>query len=182
MDENNYENRHEHYHENCFLCRHPVLKHILVGLLTFLGAFAAFYVVTDWHYKRMLDPMVQMRKMDRMMMKEARQAEQMMHRRMHQAERLENRAGEIVHIEKTDDAYKIVMNLKPFDNNEKNVEVTTDGNKLTINAAGETKKKNKNAIIRFTQSFIFPDEADLGELSKYRDGEKYIIVVPIEDD
>ena len=80
MDENNYENSHEHKAENCFLCGHPVLRHILVGILTFLGAFAAFYVVTDWHYKRMLDPMVQMRKMDRMMMKEARMAEKVARR------------------------------------------------------------------------------------------------------
>ena len=45
MDENNYENRHEYKSENCFLCGHPVLRHILIGILTFLGAFAAFYVV-----------------------------------------------------------------------------------------------------------------------------------------
>lgn len=182
MDENNYENRHERYHENCFLCGHPVLKHILTGLLTFLGAFAAFYVVTDWHYKRMLDPMVQMRKMDRMMMKEARQAEKFARREMGRENWIERKAGEIVHIEKTDDAYKIIINLKPFDNNEKNIEVTREGNKLTINAAGETKKHNKNAIIRFTQSFIFPDEAELGEMSKFKDGDKYIIVVPLDTD
>ena len=57
MEENNY--RHEGF-DDCFLCKHPALKHVLVGLLVFFGAFAAFYVVADWHFKRMLDPMVQM--------------------------------------------------------------------------------------------------------------------------
>lgn len=181
MDENNYENSHEHKAENCFLCGHPVLRHILVGILTFLGAFAAFYVVTDWHYKRMLDPMVQMRKMDRMMMKEARMAEKVARRDFERADLLENKAGQIVHTEKTDDAYKIIINLKPFDNDEKNVEVTTEGNKLTVTAAGETKKHNKSAIIRFTQSFIFPDDAKISEMSKFKDGDKYIIIIPVDD-
>ena len=181
MEENNYENRNEHKHENCFLCNHPVMKHVFIAILTFLGAFAAFYVVTDWHYKQMLDPIVQMRKMDRMMMKEARQAERIAHKDILKGEWLEHKAGEIVHIEKTDDAFKIIINLRPFDKEEKNVEDKTEGNKLTVNAAGETKKRNKNAIIRFTQSFIFPEEAKLSEMSKFKDGDKYIIVVPIED-
>ena len=182
MDENNYGNKQEHNHENCFLCKHPVMKHVLIGILTFLGAFAAFYVVTDWHYKRMLDPFVQMRKMDNMMMKEARQAEWNAKKEILKGDWLEHKASEIVHIEKSDDAYKIIINLKPFDNDEKNVEVTTDGNKLTVNAAGETRKRNKNAIIRFSQSFIFPEEANLSEISKFKDGDKYFIVVPLKED
>lgn len=178
MDENNYGQNHEH-HGDCFLCGHPILKHILVGLLTFLGAFAAFYVVTDWHYKRMLDPVFQMKKMDRIMQKEERQMHKMTGREMRKGAMLEHKAGQIVHIEKGDDAYKIIINLKPFDNNEKNVEVSADNKTLTINAAGETKKHNKDAIVRFTQSFIFPDNAELGEMSKFKEGDKYIIIVPI---
>lgn len=70
MEENNY--RHEEF-DDCFLCRHPALKHVLVGLLVFLGAFAAFYVVADWHFKRMSDPVVQMRLMDRAFQQQERQ-------------------------------------------------------------------------------------------------------------
>ena len=65
MEDNNY--RHEDF-DNCFLCKHPVLKHVLTGLLVFLGAFAAFYVVTDWHFKRMMDPVSQMRRIDKAIM------------------------------------------------------------------------------------------------------------------
>ena len=52
----------------CFWCKHPICKSIFIALLVFFGAFAAFYVVTDWHFKRMLDPSVQMRKVEKMMM------------------------------------------------------------------------------------------------------------------
>lgn len=181
MEENNYENKHEHRADDCFMCKHPAMKHIFIGILTFLGAFAAFYVVTDWHFKRMFDPMVQMRKMDRAIMKEARMAERIARKDAIKTDLLENQASHIINIDKTEDAYKIIINLKPFDNDEKNVEVTTEGNKMTITAAGETKKHNKSAIIRFTQSFIFPDNALIGEMSRFRDGNKYIIVVPLED-
>lgn len=181
MEENNYENKHEHRADDCFMCKHPAMKHIFIGILTFLGAFAAFYVVTDWHFKRMFDPMVQMRKMDRAIMKEARMAERIARKDAIKADLLENQASHIINIDKTEDAYKIIINLKPFDNDEKNVEVTTEGNKMTITAAGETKKHNKSAIIRFTQSFIFPDNAIIGEMTKFKDGNKYVIVVPLED-
>lgn len=182
MEENDTKYEHHHHDDKCFLCAHPVMKHICVGILTFLGAFAAFYVVTDWHYKRMLDPMFQMRKIDRMMQKEAGQIQKMSDREMQKGFMAEHKANQIVHVEKSSDAYKIIVNLKPFDNNEKNIKVSTEDSKLTINAAGETKKHNKEAIVRFTQSFIFPEDAALTKLSKFKDGDRYIIVVPVRAD
>lgn len=177
MDENNYGNNH---HENCFLCGHPVLKHVLTGLLVFLGAFAAFYVVTDWHYKRMLDPVVQMKKMDRMMQKENFYARKMMKKELREGARLDSKVNQIVHIEKLDDIYQIIIDLKPFDNNEKNVEISTAGDTLTINAAGEKTRHGKESIIRFAQSFTFPEDVDLTKLAKTREGNQYIITIPID--
>ena len=64
----------------CFWCKHPICKSIFIALLVFFGAFAAFYVVTDWHFKRMLDPSVQMRKVEKMMMNDERQMDKMINR------------------------------------------------------------------------------------------------------
>ena len=66
-EEHDLKHRHEHY--GCFHERHPWLAHLLTALSVLIGAFLAFYVVTDWHYKRLLDPVHQMKKMERMMMK-----------------------------------------------------------------------------------------------------------------
>ena len=74
MEDNNY--KHEEF-DDCFLCKHPALRYILTGLLIFLGAFAAFYVVSDWHFKRMLDPAFQMRRMDRAVMQRERNFDKM---------------------------------------------------------------------------------------------------------
>lgn len=177
MDENNY--RHEEF-DNCLLCNHPVLKHILTGLLVFLGAFAAFYVVSDWHFKRMLDPGYQMRRMDRAMMRQEHRYDKMARKEMQRQYKLDEKISGFIHVEKSKDAYKIIIDLKPFDNNEKNVEVSTAGNILTINAAGEKNARNKEEVIRYNQNFTFGDDVDLDKITKIREGNKYIITVPIE--
>ncbi|MBO5435748.1 Hsp20/alpha crystallin family protein [bacterium] len=189
MDENNNEymehkeqnNYYAHHHEHCFLCKHPFLKTLLTALLTLFGAYLAFYVVTDWHYKRMLDPAVQIRKMDRMIQKEEHQMHKMFDKEIRKEKKLERKASDLIQVEKTDDAYKIIVDLKPFNNDEKNVSVTRDGDALTINLAGEVKKYNKDLLVHLTQKFIFPDEANLDEISKFKDGNNYYIVVPIRD-
>lgn len=188
MEDNNY--KHEEF-DDCFLCKHPALKHVFTGLLVFLGAFAAFYVVTDWHFKRMLDPAVQMRRMDRAIMQRERNFDRMEKRAIKAQERYDQRAfdqqqrvaktvSDFIHVEKTPDSYKIVIDLKPFDNNEKNVEVKTEGNTIIINAAGEKNKHNKTEIIRFSQAFNFGDDVDVENMTKIREGNKYIINIPLD--
>lgn len=170
----------EEHQTDCFLCGHPVLKHILTGLLVFLGAFTAFYVVTDWHYKRMLDPVVQMRKMDKMMMKEQHQAERMFDRQAKKDFNLEKKTERFIRAEKDADNYKIIIDLKPFDNDEKNVEVTTNGNVLTVTAAGAVKKHGTEHVLKVSQSYSFNDDVDLNKLTKIREGNEYIIFIPID--
>ena len=170
----------EHHTTDCFLCGHPVLKHILVGLLVFFGAFAAFYVVTDWHYKRMLDPIVKMKKMDRMMMREQRQAARMFENQAMKDFRFEQKTERFIRAEKDNKNYKIIIDLKPFDNDEKNVEVTTNGNVLTVTAAGAVKKHGKEHILRVSQSYSFNDDVDLSRMTKIREGNEYIIFIPVD--
>ena len=89
MEDNNY--RHEEF-DDCFLCKHPALRHFLTGLLVFLGAFAAFYVVSDWHFKRMLDPVSQMKRMDRAFMQRERNFDKMERRALKQQNWMDKKA------------------------------------------------------------------------------------------
>lgn len=166
--------------DNCFLCRHPLMKTLLISLLVFLGAFTAFYVVTDWHFKRMLDPAVQMRKVEKIMQHDQRQYDKMMNRQVKKEMAFERNIQRYIHVERNPQNYKIFIDLKPFDNNEKNIEVTTEGNNLTINAAGENKKHGHNQIIRLSQTFAFDEDVDLSKINKIREGSDYVIVVPID--
>lgn len=165
---------------DCFLCRHPFLKTLLVALMVFLGAYLAFYVVTDWHYKRMLDPAVQMRKVERMMRHDERQYERMLHNEMKKGVAVEKGIQRYIHVERTPGDYKIFIDLKPFNNNEKNIEVSTEGNSVRIDAAAEKTKFGQNEIIRISQIFSFDEKVDLSKMSEVREGNEYIITIPVQ--
>ena len=180
MDENNnYENHEHHHHHDCWLCDHPVFKHIITALMVFLGAYLAFYTVTDWHFKRMLDPAMQMRRIERKMLHEQKQIENMYKRNMERGMHLEEQTAGYIRAEKRPDAYEIIVNLRPFDNSDKNVEVRTDGETHTVIAAGEKETRNHEKVIKVIQQFTFNDDVDLSSITKTRRGSNYIITVPI---
>ena len=175
MDEQN--NKHE---DDCFLCKHPLFKLLLISILVFLGAYAAFYVVSDWHFKRMMNPEFHMHKIEKRLIQDERMAERAMKKDFKQDFREMSHGVKFVYVVRTPDSYKILVNLVPFDNNEKNVEVKTNDNHLTISAAGEKVSKNKNEIVEFSQSLTFPEDVDLEKITKIREGNFYVISVPIE--
>jgi len=166
--------------DNNFM-KHPVLKYVVVALLVFLGAFSAFYVAADMHFKKMLDPVFQMQKIDRALMKQERQFNKMMESEFDQANRFGQNTAQFIHIDKTPDNYRIIIDLKPFDNNEKNVEVKTEGRTLSINASGENNRRNKHEVLKYSQTFNFGNNADLENITKVRQGSSYIITVPVEE-
>lgn len=177
MEDNNY--RHEEF-DNCFLCKHQALKHVLIGLLVFLGAFAAFYVVADWHFKRMLDPMFQMRKMDRAFAQQERQMDKFARKEFAKEHKMMQNTAPFIHVDRTEDTYKIVIDLRPFDNDEKNVEVKSNGNTVTINAAGELNSRRGQKIMRYSQTFAFGERINTSDITKVRQGNEYIITIPFD--
>lgn len=177
MEENN-----NHEHHTCEIERHPVLKHLLYGLMALIGAFLAFYVVTDWYFKAMLNPINQMKRMDRAIEKRDRQMEKAFKKAFHGTEKLQERANHIIRLEQDDAAYKVLVDLVPLNDSEKNVEVKTNGNILTVKAAGIHGLGNRKSLVEFTQSYMFGDNVDLSKLTKERKGDMYIITIPMEDE
>ena len=160
-------------------CRHPLLKSILTGLLIFLGAYCAFYTVADWHYKTMFRRAFTNDapgRMERMMHKEMRAMDAM----FAQDAKLSKKAGNIIHLKQTKDFYKIAIDLRAFDNNENNVQVTTNGNVLTINGRSIKKSKHNEQISEFQQQYMFGPDVKLSDLTKSTEGNFYIITIPIE--
>ena len=86
-----------------------------------------------------------------------------------------------IHVDKADDAYKIIIDLRPFDNNEKNIEVKTNGNMVTINAAGEKNSHKGQEITRYSQTFAFGEKINSDEITKVRQNNEYIITIPFID-
>ncbi len=175
MEENN------HYEHHSVFERHPILKHLLYGLCALIGAFLAFYAVTDWYFKAMLNPVNQMKRMDRAIEKRDRQMEKAFKKAFQGTERLQDRANHVMKLEQSDNEYKVIVDLVPLNNSEKNVEVRTNGNVLTVRAAGIHGLGNRKSLVEFTQSYMFGDNVDLSQLTKEREGDTYIIKIPIED-
>ena len=101
-------------------------------------------------------------------------------RAFHHEQRMADAVSDFIHVEKTPDSYKIVIDLRPFDNDEKNVEEKPEGNTILINAAGEKNKHNKKEILRFSQAFNFGNDVDLENMTKIREGNNYIINIPLD--
>lgn len=158
---------------------HPVMKALFIGILIFLGAFCAFYVVADWHLKTLLRPRFGFypRRMERMMEKELKAMDHM----FEQEGRLAKKAGDIIHLKQAGDTYKVIIDLRAFDNNENNLQVTTNGNILTINGRSIRKSKHNEQISEFQQNYMFGDNVKLNDLTKETEGNYYIISIPIAE-
>ena len=157
-----------------------ILRCTLIGLLIFLGAFCAFYVVADWHYKTISTPdmIFNPKRIEHQMQKDMLEMDKM----FRQDTKMFKKQANIIHIEQMDKFYKIMIDLRAFDNNINNVQVKTNGNNLTIMGRTVKKSNHNEQISEFRQSYLFGEDVKLDDLTKETDGNYYIITIPIEAD
>ena len=203
MNENNenYDEHnalHTHHHQDYIHeihNEHPWISTLMTALLVLLGAFLAFYAVADWHFKRMLDPMSQMKHMERMMMKEDMAMQKMFGhdyrgknlqdksfatkgcpvKNLPNAQKIEN----FIKLDETADFYIITVDLRPFDNDDDNVSVSINNNILTVHAVNEKTQRGNSRMTAVSQSFMFPKGTNFNKISKEQVGDKYIITIPM---
>jgi len=165
--------------ETKLLCRkYPVMKCIFCGIMVFLGAFCAFYVVTDWHFKTMMmkHRMPCKKQIEKSAIKEMKDFNNFQGRENKKFKK----AGNIIHLQNTDEEYRVIIDLRAFDNNENNVHVTTNGNILTITGRTIRKSKNDEQISEFQQNYLFGGNVELRGLTKETLGNYYIVTIPIK--
>lgn len=78
----------------------------------------------------------------------------------------------------TPNEYKIEIDLKPFDKNEKNVNVKIKGNTVKISAGYKTKDKTNYNSSQFYQSITLPSKIDASAIKKEKQGDLLIITIP----
>lgn len=166
--------------EEKMMCRkHPVMKCIFCGLMVFLGAFCAFYVVTDWHFKtimKMKHGLHCEKQMEKAAIKDMKDFENFLGKESKKFKK----AGNIIHIQNAGNEYRIIIDLRAFDNNENNVHVTTNGHILSV--AGRTVRKSQNdeQISEFRQNYLFGGNVQLEKLTKETFGNYYVVTIPIK--
>lgn len=168
-------NREEIYH-TC--AGHSLMKSLLVGLLIFLGAFCAFYVVSDWHFKNLMRPGFRgyPGQMEHMIKKEMKSMNRMFKK---EEGNFLKKTGNIIHLQKEENVYRVIIDLRAFDNNENNVQISANGNILTIAGRSIRKSKNNEQISEFQQNYMFGDNVKLEDLTKETNGNYFIITIPI---
>ena len=165
--------------QECLCKEHPVLKALGIVALIFAGPFCAFYVVTDWHMKSLIgnDFSRDIRAMDRAMQRDIRSMNNMLENK----KKFTAKQPGVIHLEQGQDEYKIMIDLRAFDNNENNIQVLTNGNTLTINGRSIRKSKYDEQISEFQQSYLFGSNVKLFNLEKETKGHYLIISIPINN-
>jgi catechol-2,3-dioxygenase len=113
-----------------------------------------------------------------MMRKDMHKMDKLMRENM----RFSDKSANVIHIEQSKDFYKVIIDLRAFENNENNVKVSTNGNLLTINGRTVKKAKHDEQISEFQQQYMFGSNVKLDDLTKETDGNFYVITIPIEND
>lgn len=178
-ENNNYCETNSYENKKSFFEKHPFLKHLFYGFLSLLGAFLAFYMVTDWYFKSMLDPINQIKRMDKAIEKRDREIEKTFKKAFTGTQKMQERANRVIRLEQDEDEYKVIVDLIPLNDNERNIEVKANGNVLTVKAVGIRGMGDRKSIMEFIQSYRFNDNVDLNKLTQDRKGDDYIITVPI---
>ncbi|MCD7878935.1 MAG: hypothetical protein LUG16_03255 [Candidatus Gastranaerophilales bacterium] len=203
MEENNNYNNENEKHV-CFE-KHCWKKCLAMLCAAFLGGFLAFYFVADqmaykYHQdyfnpkkfeKRMMNDMDRMYKRDMKAFDDAFK----MHDKMVKPEKHDKKQkfkrdnidmpdfmsnSVRVKTEFEDNIYKVIIGLRPFEENENKVNYNVNGRKLTVFGNSDVKDKGFEQQISFSQDFILPENADIANIKKEKDGDKLIISVAVK--
>ena len=157
--------------------KHHLLKVVGVIIATFLGAFLAFYLAVDLTLNRMLNPEYQIKKLEKTMHKIEKIDDKMMENPF-----VPRMSPMLVNLVKEASEYKVIVDLKPLGDDEKNVDVSLKDNVITISGDMQQKELRGEKIMNFSQAFYLDEKLITNKISKERKGNKYIITIPFEED
>lgn len=160
--------------------KHHWLRIAAIALMTFIVAFIAFYCVMELMLHRMTDPMYNAKRIEKVMRQQERSFQ-----------RIEDKMTEhpfeprmrpmLVNLVKENNEYKVVVDLKPLENNEKDVKVNIKDHVITVSGEIDKKAFAGEKIINFSQSYYVDEDLQTERITKEKKGDKYIITVPFED-
>ncbi len=155
--------------------KHHLLKVIGVIIATFLGAFLAFYLAVDLTLNRMFNPEYQIRKIEKSMNNIQKFDEKMMENPF-----VPKMSPMLVNLVKEANEYKVIIDLKPLGDDDKNVDVKLDNNIVTVSGDMEKKELGGEKLMNFSQSFYLDEKLLPNKIVKEKKGNKYIVTIPFE--
>lgn len=157
------------------------VKFALILLVLFIACYLAVYYVLDQMRHAYYMPPMPMNNIDRIINEQERMFEGMGAMPMHNAAIMMMKTPIETYKDDSQHAYKMIIDLKPFNNSPNNVSVDVQKNKISVNGLGEKAGKHSDKVYSFSQSFVLPEDIDTDAVTKERKGHKYIVTMPIED-
>lgn len=158
------------------------IKFALLLLALFIACYLAAYYILDQMRHAYYIPSAPIENIDRIIKEQDKMFNEMSTFPMHK-----NALTPLKHpIETFKDtklnAYKMIIDLAPFNNNEKNVNVDVQENRVNVSGLGEKSTKNSDRIYTYSQSFVLPEKIETDKVTRERIKNDYIITMPIDDD
>lgn len=160
--------------------KHHWLKFASIALLTFITAFLAFYIVMEIMVRRITSPSYDMQRIERSMQKDMRSLENFEAKIMDNPFEPKMRPM-LVNLVKEGGEYRIIVDLNPFDGDEKGINVNLENKVLTVSGELDKKFHGNEKIIKFNQAYYLDDDLILDKMTKEKKANKYIITIPYED-
>lgn len=158
-----------------------LIKFALLLLALFLASYLAVYYVLDQIRHSYYIPQAQLESIDKILKEQDKLFESMGALPMHNSVTKELNNPIEIYKNEAENAYKIVLNLKDFDNNPENIKLDIMDDKIIIRGNVETNKKNLEKRYEFTQTIVFPEKIEKDKIKKETKKNKYIITLPIDD-
>lgn len=182
MDENTENNNNVELKEHKCTCRaEHWIKFAIVLFVLFIACYLAVYYVLDQMRHAYYAPSAPMPNIDRIINEQERMFDSMGAMPMHNGALMRMKTPVETFKDDSQDAYKLIIDLKPFNNSPNNVSVDVQKNKISVNGLGEKAGKHSDKVYSFSQSFVLPVDIDTEKVTKKQVGHKYVVTMPIED-
>ena len=165
-------------------------KMLLLTAAVFAGTFFAVYFVADQAMNRAIYrgfPMPgynhhMMNKLMRDGERDMRNFEKDFYRNEHMMKDFERQIPPITYLEEYDKGYKLIIDLKHFNNDINNIKLDINADRVSI--LGATEKDDKNSVysLNYSQTYKLGDKINAKNVTKEVTGGKAIVYLPFLDD
>ena len=159
--------------------KHHWLRIGAIALITFIVAFLAFYIVMEIMVHRLNDPVYQARRVEKALVKQERDFKRFAEKDM-ESPFIPKMRPMLVNLVKEPSEYKVIVDLIPLDGDEKAINVSVQGDELTISGQMDKKIRGTEKIINFTQTYYLDEKLEENKIIREKKGDKYIVTIPFQ--
>lgn len=179
-ENNNFKESHcEDKGKNTFWCS---VKFALLLLAVFLATYLAVYYISDQIRHSHYWPTSAIEDIDKIIKEQDKIFNDSKALPLHDSAHKGVNNPVVTYKDTDSNSYKMVINLKPFDDNPKNIDISVKDNIVTVKGANEKIGKNSEKVYVFTESYDLPENIDEEKITKEQVKNNYIVTMPIEID